>query len=138
MLKNEVKFIVGAPCAGKSWLCSRLGEKFTYIPHDFYKNHDLYWQAIVRIDETSEKPLLIESPFSVSTLKASLDVHRAKYEIVFVDVEPELARERYLIREHKIIPQGHLTRIQTYRTRAKEMSCFIGDSAKVLDYLLTK
>lgn len=138
MLKNEVKFVVGSPCSGKSWLCAQLTEKFTYIPHDFYKNHEIYWQAIVRIDATSEKPLLIESPFSVSQLQAALDAHKANYEIVFVDVEPGVAKDRYLKRENKPIPQGHLTRIETYRQRAKELNCFIADSASVLSYLLEK
>lgn len=148
-MKKYLYLIVGAPGSGKTWLASQLKYKFNLIHHDgfiYLKHPDklAYVKAILKEAPTSDKPVLIEAPFSVSAIREPLE--KAGYTVVpFYIIEDEKTHsQRYIEREkregrwspekHKHLA-GHLTRTQTYLARAKEHGDFYGTSAEVLQYL---
>ena len=135
---QPIYLVVGVPGSGKSWCCEQLTEKFEYINHDGYiylKRPGHYLKVVLEKAKTAEKPLLIEAPFSVNETKDPLE--KAGYNVIPVFIiEPEpVLRARYLKREKKLIPQGHITRMQTYAKRANEWKAFRGTSAEVYEYL---
>lgn len=125
--------IVGAPGSGKTWIGNQLKDQFDYLPHDDYPNPKVYISAIKRLMQFNTKPILIETPFSVSVYTEALTVTP-----VFIIETPEVTKQRYESRENKPIPQGHLSRIETYRQRAAELNAFSGTSEEVLKYLKSK
>ncbi len=133
-MKNKVVLLVGVPGSGKTWVTSQLADQYTHVAHDDYRGKD-YWPAILKADVASDKPLLIETPFSISDLKSKLEAAKASYELVFVDNDPKIISERYTRREGKPYPGGNLTRLMTFRDRAKESNSFIGTSDAVLAHL---
>lgn len=132
-MSKVVYLIVGAPGSGKSWVCEQLTDKFEYMPHDEYKKG--YLDAIKLRLETATKPLLTETPFSVSGIVDPLTALGVKVVPVFIIETPELTSKRYTTREGKPIPAGHLTRIETYKQRATELNAFQGTSEQVLNHL---
>lgn len=129
----NIYLVVGAPGSGKSWVCEQLKGTFEYVPHDLYPK--TYIAEVLERVKTAPKPLLIETPFSVSKIVEPLN--QAGYSVipVFIIETPNVTAERYLKREGKPIPQGHLTRIETYKQRANELKAFQGTSNEVLSYL---
>ncbi len=130
--------VVGAPGSGKTWVCDQLKNKFNLIHHDGYihlKEPGSYVKAILKEAPESSKPVLIEAPFSVSQTQEPLE--NAGYTVVpvFIIEDESTHRKRYAQREKKNIPQGHLTRTQTYLQRAKEGKHFYGTSEQVLRHL---
>lgn len=130
---KKAYLVVGCPGSGKSWVCDQLKQMFRYVPHDMFINKD-YLDAIQRSKDT-DKPLLIETPFSISQIKEPLEKRGFQVEPVFIQEKPETIAERYKARENRDIPKGHLTRQQTYASRAKEANAFSGTSSEVLEHL---
>lgn len=134
-MKTQIIYlIVGAPGSGKTWVAKQLGDKFNYVPHDDYTDGD-YVKALINAGRVSRLPVLAETPFSVTQIidpvrKAGIDIKP-----VFILESPHTTQSRYEKREGKPIPQGHLTRIETYRKRAKELRAPSGTSKDILDYL---
>jgi hypothetical protein len=134
-MMNQIYMVIGCPGAGKSWVCSQLTQQYEYVPHDTYKDSNAYIAAIVRQSKTATKPLLIETPFSVSQIKEPLEKHNYRVAPVFIIEDPQVIRDRYRARESKPIPEGHLTRQITYEQRAKDWHAYRGTSAAVLAFL---
>lgn len=134
-MRQPIYLIVGTPGSGKSWVCEQLKDKFEYIPHDSHPKLIEYLNLAKTFASDGDKPVLIETPFSVSMILGPLD--KAGYEVtpVFIIEDEQTTSNRYETREGKEIPQGHLTRIQTYRERAHELQAFSGTSEEVLKYL---
>lgn len=132
-----VYMVIGCPGSGKSWVCRQLTEQYYYVPHDDHmgKNSNRYIAAIVSASKIAAKPLLIETPFSVSQIKEPLEAHDYHVTPVFILEQPEVISQRYLGREGHPIPAGHLSRQQTYRERADKWQSYRGTSAEVLAYL---
>ena len=128
-----IYLLVGAPGSGKTWVCEQLKDKFDYLPHDDFPTPKAYIKAIQRLSGFATKPILIETPFSVSLYTDVLILNP-----VFIIESEEITKKRYETRESKPIPQGHLSRINTYRQRALELSAFHGTSKEVLEYLKAK
>lgn len=128
-----IYLIIGAPGSGKSWVCNQLKDQFDYIPHDEYKIG--YIEEIVKRAKIASKLLLIETPFSISKVVDPLNLAGFSPVPVFIIETPEITSKRYEAREGKPIHQGHLTRIETYKKRAKELKAFQGTSEEVLNYL---
>ena len=126
----KIYLIVGAPGSGKTWVCNQLRANYNYLPHDEFPTPKAYISAIKRLALISEKPLLIETPFSVSTYMDQLAVTP-----VFLIETPEVTQSRYETRENKPIPKGHLSRIETYKERAAELNAFSGTSTEILEHL---
>lgn len=133
----KIYMVVGCPGSGKSWVCEQLEDFFEYVHHDLYIGMagTRYVEAILEVCETAEKPVLTEAPFSISQLKKPLETAGHEVQCVFIMEDPEVIADRYLNREGKAIPKGHLTRQETYRERASEYDSFIGTSEEVLEFL---
>jgi Fe-S cluster assembly ATPase SufC len=134
----QIYLLVGVPGSGKSWVCEKLTDKFEYVHHDGYiylKQPGAYVKAILDIAPKATKPLLCEAPFSVSETQEPLQLAGHKVTPVFIVEQPQVVAERYMKREKKPIPKGHLTRMQTYLRRAIEHGHFFGGSQAVLEYL---
>lgn len=130
--------VVGAPGSGKTWVCSQLHDKFHLIHHDGYiylKEPGAYVRAILSEAPKATKPVLIEAPFSVSKTVEPLEAAGHKVIPVFIVEPPLVHSQRYLRREKKPIPQGHLTRTKTYLDRAIQGKHFYGTSEQVLNHL---
>jgi len=139
LIPNKTLYlVVGAPGSGKTWVCNQLENKFHLIHHDGYiylKQPGAYVQAILTLAPTIDRPILIEAPFSISQTVEPLEKKGYKIHPVFI-VEPSAVHaDRYQKREGKPIPQGHLTRTQTYLQRAKDGRHFYGTAEQVLKHL---
>jgi hypothetical protein len=140
-VKPKVKayMVIGCPGSGKSWVCDQLEklEKFKYVHHDLYIGMagPKYVDAILDAAKETEKPILCEAPFSISQLKEPLEKAGIDVIPVFIQELPHTIRTRYWQREKKDIPNGHLTRQNTYAQRAKEWNAFQGTSGEVLEHL---
>ncbi len=132
---QTIYLVVGTPGSGKSWVCEQLKDKFEYISHDSYPKLANYLALAESFAENGDKPVLIETPFSVSQIIGPLENKGFDVIPVFIIEDEETTSNRYESRENKPIPQGHLTRIQTYRERAHELQAFSGTSEEVLKYL---
>lgn len=136
--KQPIYLVVGVPCAGKSWVCEQLRDLYTYVRHDDYMDTNKYLAAIVRASAASSRPLLVETPFSMSQLVEPLEKHGYRVEPVFIIEDDNTLKQRYRNRERKEIPAGHLTRQRTYMERAAKLDAFAGSSADVLSWLRQK
>jgi adenylate kinase family enzyme len=140
-VKPKVKayMVIGCPGSGKSWVCDQLEklDKFEYCHHDLYIKMagDTYVKEILKRAEKTDKPILCEAPFSISQLKEPLEKAGIDVIPVFIQELPHTIRTRYWQREKKDIPNGHLTRQNTYAQRAKEWGAFQGTSEEVLKHL---
>lgn len=140
MKKKKAYMVVGCPGSGKSWVCDQLKEKFDYIHHDAFIGMAgfAYVKEILKKSQGATRPLLIESPFSVSQIKEPLEKRGIDVECIYIQEQEKTIKDRYETREKKPIPQGHLTRQQTYANRAKESGSFFGTSQQCFDYLKDK
>jgi uridine kinase len=135
---KTIYLIVGTPGSGKTWVCNQLKEQFDYLPHDDFDNDVQYVSAIARFAGIATKPILIETPFSVTQVMEPLIKRRFIVIPVFIIESEQVTTQRYEARENKPIPKGHLTRIETYIDRANKLNAFQGTSQQVLDYLKAK
>lgn len=134
---KKIYMVVGCPGSGKSWICDQLKEKFHYVHHDLFIGMagDTYVNEIIKESQAANKPLLIEAPFSISKIKEPLEQSGFEITPVFIQEEHQILRDRYLAREKKEIPKGHLTRQDTYLQRATEWNAFKGTSLEVYEHL---
>jgi hypothetical protein len=132
-----IYLLVGCPCSGKSWVMSQLSTAYECIPHDLYIGQDYVGAIASRIDKAT-KPLLIETPFSMSVIVGPLEALGHKVTPVFIIESKPILEKRYNEREGKSMPKGHLTRTNTYLQRARDGDHFYGDSEQVLNYLRSK
>lgn len=138
-MQGRIFMVIGCPGSGKSWVCEQLRDRFDYVPHDDYamgvKSTLLYVEAIIAMHRDARKPLLIETPFSVSQIKEPLEAKGFHITPVFIQEHPDVIRDRYRARGSGDLPAGHLSRQKTYAKRATEWQSFQGTSNEVLDFL---
>lgn len=136
-MSNKVYLIVGCPGAGKSWVADQVKSKFNLVQHDAFigQSTQSYIDAIVDAAQQTDKPILIETPFSVSQIMEPLQAEGLDVEPVFIIEEPNVISMRYYNRESKDIPKGHLTRQNTYAARARALGAFAGTSKQVVEHL---
>lgn len=134
---SKIYLIVGCPGSGKTWVTSQLKDKFHLVHHDLYIGMagDTYLKEIKKAALTAEKPLLIEAPFSISQIKDPLEIAGHEVIPVFIIEKSQVIADRYMKREGKEIPKGHLTRQKTYYERAIKWGSFTGSSEDVLNHL---
>jgi hypothetical protein len=140
---KKIFILVGASGSGKTWVANQITDKFTYVPHDRYglKSNDEYVKAISAIANASSKPIVCDTPFSLSQIQSPLAKLGYEVKPVFVVEKPSVTRQRYEARYatekkgQEQMPKGHLSRIQTYIDRAKELKAPIGTSTEILDYM---
>lgn len=140
--KPTIYLVIGVPGSGKSWICEQLQKEFNYVHHDGYIGHIrqpmAYVKGILKAAENVDRPVLAEAPFSISKIKDPLE--KAGYQVtpVFIAEHPRVVAKRYANREGKRIPNGHLTRMNTYKQRAKRWGAFAGTSEQALQFLKEK
>lgn len=133
----SVYMVIGCPGSGKSWICDQLKNDFNYIHHDLFigMTGPAYVRAILKASNESDKPLLIEAPFSISQIKVPLEQANLNVIPIIIKESPLVISRRYQNREKKPIPKGHLTRQNTYAARAIEWGCFTGTTDEILHHL---
>lgn len=140
---KKIFILVGASGSGKTWIANQITDKYTYVPHDKYglKSNQDYIKAISAIANASQKPVVCDTPFSLSQIQDPLSEMGYMVRPIFVVETPSTTRQRYEARyttERKgqeIMPKGHLSRIETYRKRAEELNAPVGTSSEILDYM---
>jgi hypothetical protein len=141
----KIVLLVGCPGSGKTWVANQLQDLYDHLPHDDYQDSIArYIKDISRLVRLSgiynagaeqPKPILIETPFSVSKIVGPLAELGLYPTCVYIVDNKALVEERYYRREGKTIPLGHLTRMDTYESRAQEQGAFYGPPDKVLAHL---
>lgn len=134
---RKIILIAGVPGSGKTWVTDQLTNEYEVMKHDDYINHN-YVNAIIREARNEGKPILIETPFSISQIIEPIQKVRLKVEVVCIIEDESVLEDRYMKREFTIIPMGHLTRNQTYYDRAQDKGYFYGPSESVLKHLKTQ
>jgi hypothetical protein len=134
---QTIYLVVGVPCAGKTWVAENLAEAFHLVPHDDYTDDGGrgYVPALVSAARAADRPVLAETPFSVSQIMGPVAEYGLTVVPVFILEEAEELRRRYREREGKEIPRGHLTRQETYAQRAASLGAFSGTAEEVLGHL---
>jgi len=134
---QPVFLVIGCPGSGKTWICDQLKDLFFLVHHDLHIGMEggLYAFHINRAASRSHKPILAEAPFSISAIKDPLEKVGIRVIPVVIQEKDDVIKRRYLKREGRMIPQGHLTRQKTYALRAKQWGAFIGTSEEVLEHL---
>jgi len=133
-VSQPVYLLVAVPGSGKTWVANQLKDKFEHVAHDDYQDGG-YTGALIRMAVNSDKPVLAETPFSISQLVEPLAGRGISVHPIFILEHPTVISERYAAREGKAIPKGHLTRLITYASRAREGGHFAGTSEEVLEHL---
>lgn len=129
--------LVGSPGVGKTWVGERLKEAYSYIPHDAWIGKDYVGAILVELGHTT-KPVLIETPFSMSLILEPLQSAGCQVTPVFIIEPTDVYTARYFNREQKMPPKGHLTRMNTYLQRARNGDHFYGTSSECLAHLISK
>lgn len=134
-MMNTIYLLVGVPAVGKTEITRQIADRFTHVAHDDYQRGG-YVDAILSAAATSTKPLLIETPFSMSRIVGPLEGGGRKIIPVFVLDSEKTLRARWQQRGiGESTQQGHLTRQQTFAQRAHELGAFAGTSDQVLEHL---
>lgn len=133
--RQEIFLLSGVPGSGKSWVCERAKEFYNYIPHDAYIGGQ-YIPAIIDAAYNGHRPVLIETPFSMSQIITPLEDEGLRVVPIFVIESPDVLERRWEVRgTPESARKGHLTRQNTYKARAMEYCAFCGGSDDVLFYL---
>lgn len=137
MTTQPVYLVIGCPCSGKSWVCEQLTTQYSYVRHDDYMNDKpgRYVGEIIGEAKVGIRPVLCETPFSVSQIKDPLEKAGLRVVPVFIIEDAETLGRRYQAREGKPIPAGHLTRQDTYKLRANAWQAYKGTSLDVRNHL---
>lgn len=136
---QNIYLLVGVPGSGKTWVTRQLQGKFEIIQHDDYIDKslpsDAYLQSILRKAKVTTRPILIETPFSISQYMEPLQ--RAGHRVipVFILESHYVVKERYETRDGKQFPRMHESRQATYMIRARKGGHFFGTSEQVLQHL---
>jgi predicted kinase len=134
---RTVNLLVGCPGAGKTWVTDRLKDEYELVHHDLYQGMtgDRYVKAIKKAAASTGKPILAEAPFSVSQTRRPLEKAGLDVRLVCIQEDRNVIAKRYQAREGRPIPQGHLTRQNTYREMTEKAGGFVGTSRQVLGHL---
>lgn len=134
---RTIYLIVGCPGSGKTTIGEKLQDKFHFVRHDdFMHDEPAYARSLWETTRVApEKPVLGEIPFGLSKIQEDLESRDVKVVPVFIIENPLVIAKRYLEREGKQIPPGHLTRQKTYAQRAAQLKAFSGTAAEVLEHL---
>ena len=131
--------VIGIPASGKTWVCTRLSDVYEYWPHDdwmFYDRQVSRYVEHILSKKNSPNTLLIETPFSITAIKAPLEAAGMEVIPVFIVEKPEVILTRYNARGKRDMPLGNLRRQETYEKIADEWRAFKGTSTEVLKHLV--
>lgn len=131
---QKVYLVCGVPGSGKTWVCSQLQDRFTYVPNDDYIGGD-YVKELYRAARSSEKPILGDCPFAERMVRDKLIGLGIDLVPVFIVEPAQVVKKRYEEREGKPCPTQHLTRAMNIKERAEIWRAPFGTSSEVLDIL---
>jgi hypothetical protein len=134
MNQQRIYLLIAVPGTGKTWVANQVKDKFNYVPHDDYQSGG-YVKAIAHKAINGDKPVLCETPFSISNIMGPLERSGLKVTPVFILESITVTADRYYKRTGNPIIKGHITRIETYKQRAKELSAKSGTAQEILEYL---
>lgn len=137
-MSAEIVILVGSPGVGKTWVSDQLKEMFHVVEHDDFKSKSGYIFELSRVARSGTKKILGNTPFGLQEIIHELESKNLKVRPVFIIEKPDVLTARYEADRGKKIPPGHLTRQNTYKARAKELSAFCGTSDEVLKHLMEK
>lgn len=127
--------LVGVPGSGKTWVCDRVKDSYHIIKHDEYLDGG-YLAAIMAAARCIAKPILVETPFSMSAFMEPLcEEGLAVMPIFVIASESDLERNWDTRGTKPHARKGHLTRQNTYMARAESHGAFCGNSSDVLNHL---
>jgi hypothetical protein len=126
--------LCGVPGSGKTWIATKLRDKFMYIPHDEYPVGS-YYEAIGIAATMSSRPILAEAPFRISILIQQ--PHKLGLTVIthYLRLSPNVIISRYEARDRKPFPKQHLTNLVKYNKRDWDSS---GSPEEILEYLRNK
>lgn len=125
--------VCGVPGAGKTWVCSQLGDKFKYVPQDEYiKQRAKYLDLLC---SPSYKPMLTDCPFGETRLRDDLETRGIEVTFLFIVEHPLTVSIRYWNRESRKLDPSSYARASTIGTKADQWRSFKGTSAEVLEHL---
>jgi hypothetical protein len=131
---QKVYIVCGVPGSGKTWVCDKVKDKFTYVPNDDYIGRS-YVSALVKASKSSNKPVLGDCPFGERPLKEELEQLGIKVVPLFLTEKGSVIKQRYEARDGKPIPQAHLTRAMGLEARAIEWGAKYGTATALVDLL---
>lgn len=133
----QIYILVGCPGAGKTWVTRQLGNDFHLVHHDarLKRSNADYVEDIHKEASKVDRPVVCEAPFSISEILDPLKQKGHDVTPLFIQESDRVIADRYQKREGKPIPQGHLSRQQTYRQRADQLGAFAGTSEEVATML---
>jgi hypothetical protein len=139
MEMKPIYLLVGAPGSGKTWVGRQMAHKFHHVENDAFigQPYENYLNAVAAASRAGKKPVLAETPQSISRIAEPLSRLGFDVRLVFILETPDVTRSRYEAREGKPIPKQHLGLIQTYMKRAMTPGAVSGTSAQILNYLKT-
>jgi hypothetical protein len=134
-MSQPIYLLVGVPGSGKSWVCERAHDDYHVVSHDDNIGED-YTAQLMRAAESADKPILAETPFSMSRIMEPLERRGYHVRPIFVFADELLLKT---IWDSRSTPpnarRGHLTRQETYKSRVHDHAAFHGDSTAVLNHL---
>lgn len=144
---SKVYLLVGVPGSGKSWVAAQVKHLCLYLEHDAYiDNEDPegdYIKDIIELVPHAKKPVLLETPFSVSFYTEKLVKAGIPVKLLYICPDRHTLETQYRDRADRLgkpvrdINKGHLTRNRTFIDRALASGDIVGDSEAVLKILLT-
>jgi len=137
-MAQTIYLLVGVPATGKTWIMDRLTDKYACLRNDdFISRMEHYAPAIADVARISDKPLLVEAPFSMNRVMDPLLEEGLLVKPVFIIEKESTLIKRYdeRGRNEAHIIKGHLSRQQTFKARVGEYNAFSGDSSDVLMHL---
>lgn len=129
-MAQTIHLLCGVPGSGKTWVATQLS-KFNWVPHD---DHDVdkYHNEIIREAKRSDKPILAEAPFRISTLIGQLKNAGFKVKTYYVTAPEKVVRDRYQKRSKKPFPKQHATNLRRYDSKKWDVR---GTSTQIFDEL---
>lgn len=132
-MAQRIVLLVGVPCSGKTWICSRLSNKYTYLPHDAYER-SAYTLALLEASRTSAKPVIAEAPFNGSSLANALRQRGLTVEEWHVTAPLPEIEQRYRERSGKSYPANFATNHKRYSQGGSRFT-YSGTSSQIAEIL---
>lgn len=136
-MTSKIYMLIGCPGSGKTWITNQLGDQYHLCHHDarLKRSNEDYVRDIDREARATDKPVIVEAPFSVSEILDPLKQLGHDVTPMFIQEPDFVIAQRYLKRERKPIPAGHLSRQRTYKQRADQMNAFAGTAEEIASTL---
>src|SRR5262245_8672205 len=124
-MSHPITLVCGVPGAGKTWVCQRLGDLYTWIQHDYF----LPWVRPVPkglepryvgalLQAAAVRRVITECPFGERLVIAQLEGQGLAVVPVYIVEPPAIVAARYFSRTGKPASKSILTRAARMREQA--------------------